>query len=149
MSFFTYLLATAPYGTLYCGHTDDLIGRVWKHREEVFSGFTAKYGVKRLVWYEPHGERAAAFRRERQIKKWNRAWKVRTIEEMNPTWADLYDELVSWADPGGPLAGLELITPTPLIPAQAGTQAEAGNGAQDPGRAGPPLTRPPTRSSAG
>ncbi|HEX3700652.1 MAG TPA: GIY-YIG nuclease family protein, partial [Phenylobacterium sp.] len=129
MSFFTYLLASAPYGTLYCGHTDDLAGRVWKHREEVFSGFTAKYGVKRLVWCEPHGERSAAFLRERQIKKWNRAWKVRIIEEMNPTWADLYDELVGWADPNGPLAGFQFTeppSPPPLIPAKAGTQAEGG-----------------------
>ncbi|MDB5475132.1 MAG: nuclease [Phenylobacterium sp.] len=107
MAFFTYLLASAPYGTLYCGHTDTLTVRVSQHREKVFSGFTAKYGVSRLVWYEAHGERGEAFRRERQIKKWNRAWKVRLIEAENPTWVDLYEELVGWASEG-PLSGLSL-----------------------------------------
>ena len=93
MSFFTYLMASRPYGTLYCGHTDAIGQRVWKHKERAYSGFTAKYGVTRLVWYEIHTERSSAFRRERQIKKWNRAWKVRLIEEMNPTWRDLYETL--------------------------------------------------------
>jgi len=93
MSFYTYLLASAPYGTLYCGHTDNLVARVWKHREKVYPGFTARYGLTRLVWYEAHGERGQAFRHERRIKKWNRAWKVRLIEAGNPTWSDLYDEL--------------------------------------------------------
>jgi putative endonuclease len=115
MSFFTYLLASAPYGTLYCGHTDNLTGRVSKHREKVFSGFTAKYRVFRLVWFEAHGERGGAFRRERQIKKWNRAWKVRLIEDGNPGWIDLYENLVNWA-PEGPLSALE-ITPPPPVPA--------------------------------
>lgn len=95
MSFYTYLLASRPYGTLYCGHTDDLAARVWKHREKTFGGFTAKYGVIRLVWYEIFEERENAFRRERRIKKWERAWKVRLIEEMNPYWADLYETLNS------------------------------------------------------
>ena len=93
MSFYTYLLASRPYGTLYCGHTDDLSARVWKHKEKVFAGFTAKYGVTRLVWYEVYEERENAFRRERRIKKWNRAWKIAIIEEMNPTWSDLYETL--------------------------------------------------------
>ena len=93
MAFYTYLLASRPYGTLYCGYTDALAMRVWKHREKIYSGFTAKYGVTRLVWYEPHIERSSAFRRERQIKKWHRAWKVRLIEGMNPAWADLYETL--------------------------------------------------------
>jgi putative endonuclease len=91
VAFYTYLMASAPYGTLYCGHTDDLVTRVWKHRDKVYSGFTAKYGVMRLVWYETHGERAEAFRHERQIKKWNRGWKIRLIEAENPTWSDLYE----------------------------------------------------------
>jgi len=94
VAFYTYLLASAPYGTLYCGHTDDLTTRIWKHREKTYSGFTARYGVTRLVWFEIHGERDGAFRRERQIKKWNRAWKVRLIEAENPTWSDLYQELI-------------------------------------------------------
>ncbi len=91
--FFTYLLASKPYGTLYCGHTDDVARRVWEHREKLRWGFTAKYGVDRLVWYEIADDREGAFLRERQIKKWNRAWKVRLIEEVNPTWADLYETL--------------------------------------------------------
>lgn len=93
MSFYAYLLASGPYGTLYCGHTDDLASRVWKHKEKTYRGFTAKYDVVRLAWYEVHEEREYAFRRERQIKKWNRAWKVRLIEELNPRWDDLYETL--------------------------------------------------------
>ncbi len=93
MSFYTSLLANGPYGTLYCGHTDDLASRVWKHKEKTYRGFTAKYDVVRLAWYEAHEERDYAFRRERQIKKWNRAWKIRLIEELNPRWDDLYETL--------------------------------------------------------
>jgi putative endonuclease len=92
--FCTYLLASGPYGTLYCGHTDDLATRLCQHREKTFSGFTAKYGVHRLVWFEEHESREVAFRRERQIKRWNRAWKIRLIESANPEWIDLYDDLV-------------------------------------------------------
>ncbi len=120
MSFYTYLLASKPYGTLYCGHTDDLIARVWKHREKVYSGFTAKYGVTRLVWYESHGEREGAFRRERQIKKWNRAWKIRMIEAGNSTWMDLYEEL------SGTSSADQSQIQFPLIPAKAGTQTDSG-----------------------
>jgi putative endonuclease len=94
VAFFTYLLASAPYGTLYCGHTDSLTTRVWKHREKTYSGFTAKYGVMRLVWFEAYDTRDGAFRRERQIKKWNRAWKIRLIETENSTWSNLYDQLI-------------------------------------------------------
>jgi putative endonuclease len=93
MAFYTYLLASAPHGTLYCGHTDALSLRVWKHREKRYGGFTAKYGVTRLVWYELHDSREPAFRRERKIKKWNRAWKLRLIEAANPGWEDLYETL--------------------------------------------------------
>jgi putative endonuclease len=91
--FYTYLLASDRNGTLYCGHTDDIAGRVWKHKEKVFPGFTAKYAVQRLVWFEVHDTREAAFRREQQIKKWNRSWKLRLIEEQNPQWLDLYETL--------------------------------------------------------
>jgi putative endonuclease len=93
MSFYTYLLASKPYGTLYCGHTDDLASRVWKHKEKAYRGFTAKYDVTRFVWYEVHDDREIAFRRERRIKKWERAWKIRTIEALNPMWSDLYETL--------------------------------------------------------
>jgi putative endonuclease len=78
---------------LYIGSTDNLIRRVWEHRAKVREGFTKKYGVDKLVWYEVHETREGAFRRERQLKKWNRAWKLRLIERFNPGWRDLYDEL--------------------------------------------------------
>ncbi len=93
MAFYTYLLASGPYGTLYCGHTDNLTARIGQHREHARAGFTRKYGVDRLVWFEPHDSRSGAFTRERQIKTWNRDWKIRMIEEVNPTWADLYESL--------------------------------------------------------
>ncbi|MET3666816.1 GIY-YIG nuclease family protein [Caulobacter sp. 1776] len=91
--FAVYILASRPYGTLYCGHTDDLPRRVWEHKEKVHKGFTAKYGVNRLVWYEMGDTREGAFARERQVKKWNRAWKIELIEALNPGWADLYETL--------------------------------------------------------
>ena len=87
---YTYILASRPYGTLYTGSTDDLSKRVWEHQRKVRSGFTAKYDVDRLVWFAVFGSREEAFRRERCIKKWNRAWKVQLIEENNPNWDDLY-----------------------------------------------------------
>jgi len=93
MAFYTYLLASAPYGTLYCGHTDNLAKRVWQHREKLRQGFTAQYGVTRLVWYAIHEDRDGAKARERAIKRWNRAWKIRLIEEGNPDWLDLYETL--------------------------------------------------------
>jgi putative endonuclease len=88
-----YILASRRNGTLYTGMTDNLPQRVWKHKNEMFPGFTMQYGVKTLVWYEQHETRDAAIARERQIKKWNRAWKLQMIERMNPTWHDLYDDI--------------------------------------------------------
>jgi putative endonuclease len=95
MSFLVYILASRRNGTLYIGMTDDLSRRIWEHRTGVTPGFTKKYGVKTLVWYEVHESREAAFQRERQLKKWSRAWKLRLIEEMNPQWRDLTDEISS------------------------------------------------------
>ncbi len=94
--FFVYILASKRNGTLYTGSTDDIAKRVWEHKNKVIKGFTAKYGVHRLVWCETHETREAAFRRERQIKEWRRAWKLRLIEEMNPDWNDLYETLNQW-----------------------------------------------------
>lgn len=91
MAFFTYIMTNGRNGTLYVGSTDDLGLRVWQHKEGVGSGFTAKHSLTVLVWYEAHETREAAFRRERRIKKWNRPWKLRLIEEMNPGWRDLYE----------------------------------------------------------
>jgi putative endonuclease len=93
MSFFVYILASRRNGTLYVGMTDNLVRRLWEHRTGLIPGFTKKYGVKMLVWYELHGTRENAFQRERQLKKWNRTWKLRLIEEMNPRWRDLADEV--------------------------------------------------------
>jgi putative endonuclease len=73
--------------------TDNLVQRVWMHRNGVLPGFTKQHGVKMLVWYEQHETREAALARERQMKKWNRAWKLEIIEKMNPSWSDLYDDL--------------------------------------------------------
>jgi putative endonuclease len=93
MSFWVYMLASSRNGTLYAGMTDDLVRRIWQHRSGAVPGFTQKYDVKQLVWYEEHQTREAAFQRERQIKKWNRGWKLELIEEANPDWRDLFDEL--------------------------------------------------------
>ena len=82
MSFYVYMLASRRNGTLYIGMTDDLARRTWQHREGAIPGFTKTYGVTTLVWYEAHEARESAFVRERQIKKWNRAWKLRLIERM-------------------------------------------------------------------
>jgi len=91
--FYTYIVASKRNGTLYTGSTDSITKRIYEHREKLRPGFTAKYGVSILVWYEPHDTRDAAFHRERQIKEWRRVWKLRLVEEQNPTWRDLYDEL--------------------------------------------------------
>ncbi len=88
-----YLLASKKGGTLYCGVTSDLIGRVWMHHERAVKGFTSRYGVVRLVWYETHGDILEAIRREKRIKKWPRAWKINLIEAENPDWRDLWREL--------------------------------------------------------
>lgn len=109
MAFFTYMVASQRNGTIYIGSTDDLIVRIGQHRTGAFEGFTAKHGVARLVWFEPHETREAAFRRERQLKKWNRLWKLDLIEKANPGWNDLYDNLrrgglsdaVDWTPPEG------------------------------------------------
>jgi putative endonuclease len=91
--FYVYILASPRNGTLYVGYTDDLVSRVVQHREKVRQGFTARYNVTRLVWYEMHDSRDGAYRRERQLKKWNRAWKLELIERFNPEWRDLFEDL--------------------------------------------------------
>jgi putative endonuclease len=89
MSFFVYILASRRNGTLYVGMTDDLERRLFEHKAALIPGLTKKYGVKLLVWFEEHGTRESAFLRERQIKKWNRRWKLKLIEDANPGWEDL------------------------------------------------------------
>jgi putative endonuclease len=92
--FFVYLLASKPYGTLYSGLTTNLARRVWEHKNKLVGGFTARYGVDRLVWFEVHDNHEAALRREKQIKEWKRDWKINLIERENPQWEDLYPNLV-------------------------------------------------------
>jgi putative endonuclease len=88
--FFVYVLASKPHGTLYIGSTSDLVRRVWDHKVKAVPGFTAKYGVDRLVWFERHDTLESAMIRERRIKGWNRSWKIQLIEQDNPQWIDLY-----------------------------------------------------------
>jgi len=92
--YYVYILASRIGGTLYIGVTGDLVRRVYQHREKLVRGFTARYGVARLVYFEQFGEIGAAIPREKQLKRWNRAWKVRLIEERNyPNWDDLYPSI--------------------------------------------------------
>ena len=100
-----YLLASNRNGTLYCGVTSDLAQRIWQHREHLAEGFTKRYGVIRLVWYELHPTMESAIRREKRIKKWNRAWKVRLIDAANPSWRDL------WPDVSGQMPRAEVGSP--------------------------------------
>jgi putative endonuclease len=91
--FFVYLLASKPHGTLYVGVTADLLKRVWEHKNKVVSGFTSRYGVDKLVWFEAHDSWESALKREKQIKEWRRAWKRELIEADNPHWIDLFPGL--------------------------------------------------------
>jgi putative endonuclease len=93
MAFYVYILASRRNGTLYIGMTDDLSRRVWQHKTGELPGFTRRYGIKILVWYDVFETRDAAFLRERQMKEWRRAWKLELIEASNPHWADLYETL--------------------------------------------------------
>ena len=90
---FVYLLASRAYGTLYVGSTIDLARRILEHKQKLIPGFTARYGVDRLVWYEAHEALEGALIRERQIKKWKRDWKINLIECENPHWIDLFPTL--------------------------------------------------------
>ena len=90
---FVYIMASQRNGTLYIGVTSDLPGRVWQHKEGTADGFTKKYGCKLLVWFEEFGDIEFAIKREKQMKEWKRAWKLRVIEVANPDWNDLYGSL--------------------------------------------------------
>ena len=87
--YFVYLLASKPYGTLYVGVTSNLAKRLAEHKAKLVRGFTAQYGVDRLVWFECHDEHASALQREKRIKEWKRDWKINLIESDNPRWLDL------------------------------------------------------------
>ncbi|MFT4198664.1 MAG: GIY-YIG nuclease family protein [Pseudoxanthomonas sp.] len=89
-----YILATRKNGTLYIGVTSDLVARTWQHKEHVVEGFSKRYNVTMLVWYELHGTMETAILREKQLKKWNREWKLRLVSESNPEWRDLWGDIV-------------------------------------------------------
>ena len=112
-NFYVYMLASRKNGTLYTGVTNDLVRRVAEHRSGEVGGFTHKYGVKTLVWFEPHTDVEAAILREKRIKRWNRAWKIAMIEAGNSAWRDLAE---AW------LGSFASITPASALvtPAQAG-----------------------------
>lgn len=94
-SFYAYIMASKRNGTLYVGSTSDLIKRVWEHKNKVIPGFTAQYNVYILVYYEVHEAYIEAARREKRFKNWCRQWKLNLIEELNPEWCDLYEEICS------------------------------------------------------
>ena len=94
-SSYVCILASGVNGTLYVSVTSNLVKRVWEHREGLADGFSKQYGVKSLVWYEVHTDITEAIRREKQIKKWNRIWKVELIQKANPRWLDLYADITA------------------------------------------------------
>jgi putative endonuclease len=89
-----YILTSHRKGTLYVGVTSDLVKRIWEHKNDSAEGFTKRYGVHTLVWYEQHETMESAIDREKAIKEWKREWKVEMIERSNPEWKDLYDSLL-------------------------------------------------------
>ncbi len=94
MPYCVYLLASRKHGTLYLGMTNDLVRRVHEHKSQVISGFTSRYRVDRLVWFECNDDPVSTITREKDIKKWRRDWKIRLIEEDNPDWLDRYETIV-------------------------------------------------------
>lgn len=91
---YVYIMTNKPFGTLYIGVTSDLIKRIWEHREKKIEGFTKKYNLTRLVYYEIHERINDAIKREKEMKEWNRNWKLRQIMDANPDWKDLYADIV-------------------------------------------------------
>lgn len=94
MPYYVYLLASRKHGTLYLGATNDLVRRVYQHKTKAVRGFTAKYRVDRLVWFEAHDDVTAAITREKELKKWRRDWKIALIEHDNPDWLDLWGAII-------------------------------------------------------
>ena len=90
---YVYLMASRKDGTLYLGVTRDLVRRVYQHRNKTLKGFTSRYAVDRLVWFETYDDPTTAIEREKVIKKWRREWKIRLINEFNPDWRDLYPDI--------------------------------------------------------
>lgn len=95
MTYFVYMLASRRNGTLYCGVTNNLEQRVWEHKNGIVGGFTSKYAVNRLVWFDCHFDVNEAIAHEKRLKRWHRPWKIALIEGKNPDWRDLYHDLIS------------------------------------------------------
>jgi putative endonuclease len=93
MPYYVYLLASDRNGTLYLGVTNDIVRRVYEHKSKAVAGFTKRYAVDKLVWFEIYDDPTNAITREKELKKWRRAWKIRLIEELNPHWIDLYPQV--------------------------------------------------------
>jgi putative endonuclease len=94
-TYWVYILASTLGGILYIGVTNDLVRRIYEHRMDLADGFTKKYVIHRLVYFEPYNDVELAIKREKRLKKWNRAWKIRLIEAANPNWDDLYPQIAS------------------------------------------------------
>ncbi len=94
MDYFVYIMASRKNGTLYIGMTNNLVRRVLEHKNDIVAGFTKRYAVHNLVYYEQTDDVLSAIKREKQLKKWYRRWKIELIEQNNPTWRDLYNEIV-------------------------------------------------------
>lgn len=129
-----YMLASERNGTLYIGVTSDLIKRVWQHKESLADGFTKKYDVKILVWYEQHETMESAITKEKAMKKWLRKWKLATIEKTNPNWHDLWPEIIGEA-------ATPVVPASSVIPANAGIQAPMEARNKSGAGSGPPLSR--------
>jgi putative endonuclease len=93
MSYYVYIIASRKDGALYIGVTKDIVRRIYQHRTKAVPGFTSKYDITKLVWYEVYDDPTSAISREKELKKWKRTWKVRLIEAQNPTWNDLYQSI--------------------------------------------------------
>ena len=91
--YYVYLMASRKNGTLYVGVTNNLVRRIYEHKSKAVPGFTARYNVDRLAWFECYDDPINAIEREKELKKWRRNWKIRLIEETNPNWTDLYDNI--------------------------------------------------------
>jgi putative endonuclease len=93
MGYYVYILASRKDGAIYVGITNDIVRRIYEHRTKVIQGFTSKYNITRLVWFEIYDDPISAISREKELKKWKRVWKVQLIEAQNPQWNDLYESI--------------------------------------------------------
>ena len=96
---YVYIMSSKPNGAIYVGVTSNIVKRVWQHKTEMCDGFTKKYNVRQLVYFEIHQDISEAIIREKRIKKWRRNWKCQLIEKSNPQWRDLYNDIIGLADP--------------------------------------------------